>query len=98
MVGCCGQVHGRDLACVDQGLLRLCVNLRSCGCVPTLDRVSPFNELILGWVLGSTHIVISLLKFMNTKCRMHSAKQCCAYSLDYSFSCRMFPTLAEYQS
>jgi hypothetical protein len=28
---------------------RLCVNLWSCGCVPTLDRMSPFNELISGW-------------------------------------------------
>jgi hypothetical protein len=28
---------------------RLCINLWSCRCVPTLDRMSPFNELIVGW-------------------------------------------------
>jgi hypothetical protein len=28
---------------------RLHVNLWPYGCVPTLDRLSPFNELILGW-------------------------------------------------
>jgi hypothetical protein len=27
---------------------RFLVNHWSCGCVPTLDRLSPFNELILG--------------------------------------------------
>jgi hypothetical protein len=27
---------------------RLHVNLWLCGCVPTLDHLSPFNELILG--------------------------------------------------
>jgi hypothetical protein len=37
-----GHDGGRDLACVDQGLTRLCVNLRSCGLVPTLDCVFPF--------------------------------------------------------
>jgi hypothetical protein len=28
---------------------RLCVNLWSCGCVSTLDHLSPLNELILRW-------------------------------------------------
>jgi hypothetical protein len=37
-----GYDDGRDLVCVDQGLLRSCANLRLCGCVPTRDRVSPF--------------------------------------------------------
>jgi hypothetical protein len=27
---------------------RLRVNVWSCGCVPTLDHLSPFNKLILG--------------------------------------------------
>jgi hypothetical protein len=56
-----------------------------------------FNKLILGWELGSTHIVNRLLKLMNTKCRMLSAQPCRAYSMVYSLSCHMLPTLAEYQ-
>jgi hypothetical protein len=47
--------------CVNHGLLRFCVNLWSCGLVLALDLVSPFNELILGWQLGSTHMVNRLL-------------------------------------
>jgi hypothetical protein len=39
---------GKTWACADQGLMRLCVNLRSCGCVPTLDHVPLFNELNIG--------------------------------------------------
>jgi hypothetical protein len=53
-----------------------------------------FNELILGWELGSTHIVNRLLKLMNPKCRMLSAQLRQAYSLVYSLSCHMFLTLA----
>jgi hypothetical protein len=49
---------------------RLCGNLWSCGCVPTLERVSLFNELILGWQLGSTHIVNRTLMLMNPKYMM----------------------------
>jgi hypothetical protein len=75
----------------------LCVSLWSCGCVPTLHRVSLFNELILGWELGSTHIVNRMLKLINSKCRMLSAQLHHADSLVYSLSCHMFPTLAEYQ-
>jgi hypothetical protein len=56
-----------------------------------------FNELILGWELGSTHIANRLLKLMSTKCRMLSAQPCCPYSLINSLSCHMLPTLADYQ-
>jgi hypothetical protein len=66
----------------------LCANPRLC---------VPFSEVILGWELGSTHIVNRLLKLMNTKFRMFSAKPCHASSLDYNLSCHMFPTLVDYQ-
>jgi hypothetical protein len=57
----------------------LCVNLGSVAtfghvvvCQPLI--VCPFfNELILGWELGSTHIVNWMLMLMNLKCRLHSA-------------------------
>jgi hypothetical protein len=51
------------------------------GCVSTFARVvvcqrsinfAPFNELILGWEIGQTCIVIRLLKEMNFKCRLLS--------------------------
>jgi hypothetical protein len=54
-------------------------------CQPSI-MISLFSELILGWALGSTHIVIRLLKLINTKCRLLSAKLCHAYSLDYRHS------------
>jgi hypothetical protein len=54
----------------------LCVNLWSCGYMPTLDHVSLLNELIVGWELGSTHIVNRMLKLMKNKCRMLSAQSC----------------------
>jgi hypothetical protein len=47
--------------CVDLVPLGLCVNTRS---------VPPFNELILGWELESTHTVTRLLKLINLTCRM----------------------------
>jgi hypothetical protein len=62
-----------DLACDIQGLWRvvcqplvvwLCVNPRS---------YVPFNELILGCELGSTHRVNRMLMLMNLKCMMLSA-------------------------
>jgi hypothetical protein len=64
-------------SCVDPVSLGLCGNP---GCVSTLDRVvvcqhsirSPFNEIILGWVLESTHIVTRLLSLMNFTCRVLS--------------------------
>jgi hypothetical protein len=49
------------------------------GCVSTFDRVvvcrplvsfAPFNELILGWKIRQTRIVIRLLKEMNFKCKL----------------------------
>jgi hypothetical protein len=52
------------------------------GCVSTFGRVAvgrpsisfaPFNELILGWEIRQTRIVIRLLKEMNFKCRLLSA-------------------------
>jgi hypothetical protein len=46
----------------------------------------PFNELILGWELGSTHIVIRLLKLINTKYIILSTKPCHSYSLICSLS------------
>jgi hypothetical protein len=27
-----------ETTCADQGIMRLCVNLKSCDCVPTLDH------------------------------------------------------------
>jgi hypothetical protein len=63
-------------------------------CQPSI-MISFFGELFLGWELGSTHIVIRLLKLINTKCRLLSTKPCYAYSLDYRLSCHIFPTLAE---
>jgi hypothetical protein len=71
--------------CVNHGLLRFCVNLWSCGFVLALDLVSPFNELILGWQLGSTHMVNRLLKLMNTKCRMLSTKPVSCLLLGLTF-------------
>jgi hypothetical protein len=71
--------------CVNHGLLRFCVNLWSCGLVLALDLVSPFNELILGWQLGSTHMVNRLLKLMNTKCRMLSTKPVSCLLLGLTF-------------
>jgi hypothetical protein len=52
------------------------------GCVATFGLVvvcrpsisfAPFNELILGWEIRQTRIVIRLLKEVNFKCRLLSA-------------------------
>jgi hypothetical protein len=70
----------------------LCVNPRSCDCVPSLNHDFLFNELILGWELVSIHIVNMMLKLMNTKCRLLSP-----WILAFHVITHNFTILVEYQ-
>jgi hypothetical protein len=51
---------------------RLCVNLWLCGCVPTLDHMSPLMNSFWDGKLVYTHLVTRVLILKNLKCRLLS--------------------------